>query len=130
MLQKIVWLQASGDRRGGGLVALGPIPSRRGEGCDARICRGWLAQAIICGAVGETAAQAIAQSIMPPDGFSGPDSLSRYVSCPPAQCHLSGIPTVVLCVLASPPHFAKSLIARVKAIQLLLTRSQPPKPPS
>src|SRR3546814_3717990 len=77
----IVWLQASGDRRGGGLVALGPIPSRRGEGCDARICRGWLAQAIICGAVGETAAQAIAQSIMPPDGLSGPDSLSRDVSC-------------------------------------------------
>src|SRR3546814_8371284 len=91
MLQKIVWLQASGDRRGGGLVALGPIPSRRGEGCDARICRGWLAQAIICGAVGETAAQAIAQSIMPPDGLSEPDSLSRDVSCSPAQCPMSGI---------------------------------------
>src|SRR3546814_18417183 len=74
----------------------------RSEGCDARICRGWLAQAIICGAVGETAAQAIAQSIMPPDGLSGPDSLSRDVSCSPAQCPMSGIPTVALCVMASP----------------------------
>jgi len=73
--------------------------------------------------VGETAAQAIAQSIMPPDCLLGD------VSCSPAQCPMSGIPTVALCVMASPLDMAKGMNDRVKATHIAVTSRNSAKRP-